>query len=855
MKTIFSRLFILLLLTLVFFRCSSDESAPESQNPADGEGESGGRALMVVQLKDGDPAIGGHNALARAGDYLIANERVRFVIQGEGRARSWIPYGGTLIDADIVRPDGTGNDQFGELSVITGFIRAFRPDSFEVISDGSDGLTAQLRVHGRDWGVPLIDFLLKTKPMELEVRLDYILEAGDNALKIITTVTNRGDAKPVDLGDGLVWGNLLKVLTPGFGWGLEGLSAHGDFTCQMAVGDGVAYGFSPLEGMLKIPIDQADILPFMGAEDSLRTGESMSYPRIFIVDEDLEGVRRRLAELNGEKRNALKVDIALADEQDAAEKAELVVLDSDGIPVSMAYLPSQSVEFELESGSYTLVTVQEGRPGGEPVVVSIGEEGASSSITIPATGRIRYSIGGDHFDGAVREGLPCRITLQAGAEADIHARVIRRIYTATGKGTFLIEPGEYTITAARGYEYEYIRQSITIGAAATAEFGGQLRRVVDTSGWLAGDLHVHSERSIDATIPVEERLVHLAAVGLEAGPITDHDTITDIDHLVDGLGLRDYLRVFTGCEVSPPWGHTNGIFMSDRDDRPLYFGVPWYKGYDEDGLYMGGMTMPEIHEAMRREFDTKIIQINHPRTYNAYFNSINYNPALGFDALEEGAFDPNFDNLELLHMNGIDVALEQILYDWYSLLNQGVYLTGVGVSDTHTDDSPGDARTYYRTGEDDPNAATDECIIAAFKGHHALACSGPFIRAGIGGNGPGDTVVGAGPYDLSVEVQAPSWMPVDWVRVIVNGEQETEEALTGAEVLRYSGTITIDPRGADFWVVVLSGAPEKTLDPVSPGQHVLTIANPIFVDVDGDGFEAPGLQAVSYDFASTNLIY
>ncbi|MBI5482059.1 MAG: CehA/McbA family metallohydrolase [Deltaproteobacteria bacterium] len=115
----------------------------------------GGAAAGVLTDPATDPnAIGGPGATARAGDYYLKNSCVRFVIQKPGRVFSAVPEGGTIIDADLVRPVGEpGADEFGEL---TGFVNAMlytkfddpAPDKFKIVNDGSDGKAAVIEVRG-----------------------------------------------------------------------------------------------------------------------------------------------------------------------------------------------------------------------------------------------------------------------------------------------------------------------------------------------------------------------------------------------------------------------------------------------------------------------------------------------------------------------------------------------------------------------------------------------------------------------------------------------------------------------------------------------------------------------------------
>ncbi|MCS6914209.1 MAG: hypothetical protein RMK29_12835 [Myxococcales bacterium] len=82
------------------------------------------------------------------GDYFMANDRIRVIIQQPGRAIGPVPYGGNIIDMDFVdRPQG---DQLGEvgLFLLTGRTPSFR--TAEIVRDGSAGGPAVLRFRGVD---------------------------------------------------------------------------------------------------------------------------------------------------------------------------------------------------------------------------------------------------------------------------------------------------------------------------------------------------------------------------------------------------------------------------------------------------------------------------------------------------------------------------------------------------------------------------------------------------------------------------------------------------------------------------------------------------------------------------------
>ena len=70
----------------------------------------------AATIKTESQLIGGPSAQGRIGDVLLANDRVRFVIQKPEKSAGVGSFGGTLIDADHQRGAGeAGLDQWGEM--------------------------------------------------------------------------------------------------------------------------------------------------------------------------------------------------------------------------------------------------------------------------------------------------------------------------------------------------------------------------------------------------------------------------------------------------------------------------------------------------------------------------------------------------------------------------------------------------------------------------------------------------------------------------------------------------------------------------------------------------------------------
>ena len=127
----------LALLALSGLRC--DGCGDKGETGAPGQ-------VSATVLTDADEGIGGPLAGERAGDVLLQNDRIRVVLQKPGRALALNPYGGNIIDADVVR-EGDGRDRFGEVGLFINTTITCAPESMDILEDGSAG-PAQVRFQG-----------------------------------------------------------------------------------------------------------------------------------------------------------------------------------------------------------------------------------------------------------------------------------------------------------------------------------------------------------------------------------------------------------------------------------------------------------------------------------------------------------------------------------------------------------------------------------------------------------------------------------------------------------------------------------------------------------------------------------
>jgi hypothetical protein len=150
-------------------------------------------------------------------------------------------------------------------------------------------------------------------------------------------------------------------------------------------------------------------------------------------------------------------------------------------------------------------------------------------------------------------------------------------------------------------------------------------------------------------------------------------------------------------------------------------------------------------------------------------------------------------------------------------------------------------------------------VLAALQRGAAVASTGPMLDVSIGGVGPGGLVPGpvaGNSVSLSIALYAPDWVPVDEVRVVVNGAAPIPVPMASftastADYRLRTATVTVPlPVGKDAWLVVEAGVSRSQTGPymagtpwnkIMKGIYPVAITNPIFVDGNGGGYTPPGL--------------
>ncbi|MCL1908325.1 MAG: hypothetical protein FWG12_03035 [Holophagaceae bacterium] len=408
-------------------------------------------------------------------------------------------------------------------------------------------------------------------------------------------------------------------------------------------------------------------------------------------------------------------------------------------------------------------------------------------------------------------------------------------------------------------------------------------------GWIAFDTPGPSMASSGGMLPCEQ-LSSAMAEAINIVARTEIDLQTDADKLQDEFQAEiayeeDYIEAVG----------TDPMVVGARTSNLEGYGAitAYFTPFDPEGRNGGarpsrGWTLADF----LAQADGKYNVIHRPRGPQGAFTKLGFDPGLPLSAgapwwhlsgpLSLGLTNGQFDAIEIISAgtvasSGVDVwwsEYKALRNDWFAILCQQLpdsYTKALGFSSGRfSQDTPvGLARTYLNIGSAELSQDDLEPVLLALKTGAAVASTGPLLDIAISapgtdapdGVGPGGLVaIGGSPafITLNVTMLATDWMPVDELRVIVNGKlaltvpdpksvfEQSEE-----DYRHFTGTIQVPlPASKDAWLVVEAGA---SLDAAGPyrqgtpwsvqmkGIYPIAITNPIFLSLTPGPYLPPGL--------------
>lgn len=371
--------------------------------------------------------------------------------------------------------------------------------------------------------------------------------------------------------------------------------------------------------------------------------------------------------------------------------------------------------------------------------------------------------------------IPCRLTVadERGALFPVHPLpdqllAVRPgvIYTGDGHARFGLPEGTYTLYASRGFEYGVDRQTLKVVKGIDLNIQMNLRREVDTRGWIAADTHIHTRTySGHGDAGINEGMLSIAGEGIELAVATDHNHHTDYTQPAEKMGVNRHFTSVIGNEVTTKTGHFNAFPILPGSPLPDHSRTNWVA----------------LMDSMRQTPGVKVIILNHPRNIHNEFCPMD---AELFD-VETGAHRFanafTFDGIELVTSAALQNDMMRNYRDWFALLNRGHRLVGVGSSDTHDISRYilGQGRSYIRCEDADSSSISIEEACHAFLDGRVLVSMGLWVNMRVEDRFEvGDTATDLPEsFKVEVRVQGPSWVVADEVSLYLNGERIRHQSI------------------------------------------------------------------------------
>ncbi len=550
-------------------------------------------------------------------------------------------------------------------------------------------------------------------------------------------------------------------------------------------------------------------------------------------------------------------------------------------------------------------------------------------------------------------------------------------------GTFKLEPGTYHVVVSHGPEYDVHDEVVTISSGSPGNVTATLNRVVDTTGFVSIDTHVHMLNSSDSSVSLERRIITELAEGVDFFVSSDHDFVHDLTDDIATMGVDSLIGAAPSDEITTThYGHTN-VWPVTVDTGKLDGGaLDWGRAGETNGQgYPSSLSYDLLPSEIYGAFNpaAQVIQLNHlnsardgvfallgvntesvppdtadrifrcsggttdgqpceiplcrggandglpcddstdcpgapcgRRQCNAGPNEGNFcdlflecptagltgcaevTPASGracgsgSTCLELGGtnissfmrLDPAVSNLYSDNYTALEMIIEgnrgqldnfhnENLGDWFGLLNQGLFKTGVSDSDTHSmaNVPAGSPRTYVASLTDDPASLSAATIALNVNAGRAIGASGLFMKVSLEGDAAAtaspaigdDLTVAAtgGSGTVHVRVESATWAEFDRIEIYMNTAPECATVWNGLAFLNRSCGATPDvvlDAGTDFTINTLTGVSGSGNRLVAVHSEGVVITEDTWVVVVArgtDGVSRPLFPMVPQDIAES----
>lgn len=782
------------------------------------------------------------------GDFVLANSRVALVIEDVGDSDLYDPWGGRPVGlARMSHHAMIEPNNFGELFLLTGR-STLVTDSVSVLNDGSDGRTAIIRARGKLHPLPFFDNLIASVYneawLDIDAAIDYELAPDSDHVDVyLRYASSRAEAKdsPSTL-HALMFTERTPVFQPN-----KGFDATLDNAPYLALVDDEAtsWAYLPGQGTLGTALSVSGFLGAFSPGFTMPACQRIErlHAKIAIGGPGLDGAVVAAASTRGETLRAVTGTVTRGSV--TVPHVHVHAIDAAGNYLTRAVTdPDGSFTLHVPvSADVSLVAYHR---GDQVVTVHAGLIAQAPAIDLPAVGSIIVS--------AAESGSPIPARIQVlpvdptalpsvpdnYGEPQITPGRLHVVYTIEGSATMIVPPGRWEVIVSRGFEYEIERSIVDVVANAAVHVDAILEHSVDTTNIQCGDFHVHTWRSNDSGDDATEKVAQAIADGLELPVRSDHEWVGDFSKEISELGATRWAAGFASIELTSfeTWGHMGVFPLTPRPDD-VNMGAPKWQTFptaQAPETELSTLSPKVVFDTVRARPEAPVVIINHPRGSTNYFGYVGYDPATGM-ARSVADWDTKFTLLEVFNDSSWAHNRNGTVTDWFGLLKAGRKVFAVGSSDTHrmSVNPVGYPRTCIRLGTDDPRQLTAGGVRDQLAAGHTTISGGIYVTAKLGTAESGDSVTGAGsPMMLDVVVQAATWISVDELEIIVDGQTTDTipilpgDADPGNPVIRWRGQVPVQVNASGGFVLVAASG-TRAMDPVHPGKQPFGATNPIFV--------------------------
>jgi hypothetical protein len=381
--------------------------------------------------------------------------------------------------------------------------------------------------------------------------------------------------------------------------------------------------------------------------------------------------------------------------------------------------------------------------------------------------------------------------------------------------------GEYVMEVRRGLEYEPVDVRFEVRSGKKLSLQVDLNRWIHMAeeGWYSGDTHTHFLDPQTAMLEARGEDLNVINVLISSGG----NLITQVPHFTGGPSVfSDENHIaYIGEETRHDYlGHT--VLLNLKE---LIYPFGW--GGPHTGVHNAYDYPTMAQQADKAHEQGALVAWSHfPHPHGELPIDVALNKV---DAVETMVFgDPLEKHPVRVRMGEFTPEAISPMELWYSLLNTGFDMPGLGSTDKMWNSQvSGSVRTYVDVqGEFNYNN-----WVQGIDAGRTFFTSGPMLFFSLDDHGAGDRLKLAKPGKKPFEALVVSHLPIDRIEILVNGEVVATKLNRDKEKsLRFSGELMLDDSS---WVAARAYSAQQLPTQAhltGGGSPVMAHTSPVYVD-------------------------